>query len=44
MSGKFIAFKGLGGFQNLKKSIFFCLFNNTLYGILLYGAGIDDSL
>ena len=39
-------FKGLSGFQNFKKSIFFCLFNNTicLEYSLLYGAGIDDSM
>ena len=45
--------KGLGGFQNFKKSIFFCLFNNTicleysptiLKRSLLYGAGIDNSI
>ena len=33
-------------FQNFKKSIFFCLFNNTicLEYSLLYGARIDDSM
>ena len=38
--------KGLGGVQNFKKSIFFCLFNNTicLEYFLLYGAGMDDSV
>ena len=38
--------KGLGGFQNFKKSIFFRLFNNTicLEYSLLYGAGIDESM
>ena len=41
-----IFFKGLGGFHNFNKSIFFCLFNNTicLEYSLLYGAGIDDSV
>ena len=40
------SFKGLGGFQNFKKLIFFCLFNDTicLQYSLLYGAGIDDSM
>ena len=42
----FTIIKGLGGFKNFKKSIFFCLFNNTvcLEYSLLYGAGIDDSM
>ena len=40
------AFEGLGGFQNFKKSIFFCLFNNTicLEYFSLYDTGIDDSM
>ena len=38
--------KGLGGFQNFKKSTFFCLFNSTIWleYSLLYGAGIDDAM
>ena len=35
----------LGGFQNIKKSIFFAyLIIQYVYNTLLYGAGIDDSM
>ena len=43
---RFVRIKELGGFRNFKKSIFFCLFDNTicLEYSLLYGAGIGDSM
>ena len=40
-----IVVKGLGGFQNLKNQFFFAyLIIKYVYNILLYGAGIDDSM
>ena len=43
---RFSFVKGLGRFRNFKKSIFLCLFNNTicLEYSLLHGAGIDNSM